>query len=174
MNTSTGLVGAMTVALLTFGCALREPAIELSAADSDLNPLVGKWRGEYLSQETGRTGDISFTLKSGESEASGAVVMSPRTDVTNTVSADRPMVLGVINGTPSRVLTIHFVRKEGREDIGVLDPYVSPDCACKVTTRFQGALVNWRTIEGIYVTSSSDIAYTPTHGSWKVTLLNGL
>ena len=39
---------------------------------------------------------------------------------------------------------------------------------------FQGAFVNWRTIEGTYNTLSSDLIYVPTHGTWKVTLLKRL
>jgi hypothetical protein len=161
----------MAIAALALGCALRQPAIQVSANDFDLNPLVGKWAGEYSSDETGRNGDISFTLNAGEREASGAVVMSPRANVANNVVApDRHMVVGVVAGAPSQVLTIHFVRKEGSAVIGLLDPYTDPDCACRVTTSFQGNFVNSRAIEGTYTTFGSELSHTPSRGAWKVTL----
>jgi hypothetical protein len=166
--------GLAAIGLLAMGCALREPTIELTASDFDLNPLVGKWSGEYSSQETGRSGDISFTLEAGQVSASGSILMTPRAPQAMVVSADRPMVRGVVAGTPKQLLTIHFVRKEGKAVVGVLDPYVDPDCMCKVMTTFQGTFVTWRTIEGTYNTVSSELTYVPTGGSWKVTLLKRL
>lgn len=174
MNHTRLIAGVATVAALGLGCSLREPTIELSASDFDLNPLVGKWSGEYISAETGRTGDISFTLKAGEAEASGAVVMAPRANTANVVSFDRPMVKGVITGESKQLLTIHFVRKEGKSVIGMLDPYVDPDCACRVTTTFKGDFVNWRTIEGTYSTISAELFHVPTQGKWKVSLVKPL
>ena len=170
----TKLISVTAVAVVTLGCALREPTIELTASDFDLNPLVGKWSGEYSSAETGRSGDISFTLKAGEAEASGAVVMSPRSSTANVVSYDRPMVKGVITSEPKQLLTIHFVRKEGRSVIGMLDPYVDPDCACRVTTTFKSDFVNGRTIEGTYSTLSRELFHVPTQGTWKVSLVKRL
>ena len=72
-------------------------------------------------------------------------------------------------GVPGRLLTIHFVRKEGNRVIGLLDPYTDPDCACRVTTTFEGAFIDGRTIEGTYSTSGSELAHIPTGGQWKVT-----
>jgi len=162
--------GCTAIAVLAFGCALREPAIQVSARDFDLNPLVGKWAGEYSSEQTGRNGEISFTLNAGEGEASGSVVMSQRANGTNLVAPDRQMVVGVAAAAPRQLLTIHFVRMEGSAVIGLLDPYVDPDCACRVTTSFQGNFVNSRTIEGTYNTFSSELSHTPSKGAWKATL----
>lgn len=162
------------LALMSFAaaaCALREPTIKLSADDSDLRPLVGKWTGGYSSSETGRSGDISFTLKDEHSEASGGIVMTVRAPVTNIVPPAQQMVQGVIEGADRQLLTIHFARKEGNAVLGLLDPYVDPACQCRVTTTFQGVFVDWRTIEGTYRTQSADLVYTPTRGIWKVTLL---
>jgi hypothetical protein len=166
--------GYAVIAALALGCAVRAPTIQVSASDFDLNPLVGKWAGEYSSEETGRNGEISFALNAGEGEASGEIVMSPRANVANVVAPDRPMIIGVVAGAPKQLLTIHFVRKEGNAVIGLLDPYVDPDCACRVTTSFQGNFVNWRTIEGTYTTFSSELSHTPSHGNWKVALLKRL
>ncbi len=174
MSHTTLITGVAAFAMLTFGCSLREPTIELTSSDFDLNPLVGKWSGEYSSAETGRNGDISFTLRAGEVEASGAVVMSPRANAANVVAPDRQMVKGAVVGDPKQLLTIHFVRKEGKSVIGMLDPYVDPDCACRVTTTFKGDFVNWRTIEGTYSTVSAELFHVPAQGKWKVSLVKRL
>ena len=169
MNGTRLITGLASAAFLALGCALREPTIELTASDFDLNPLVGKWSGQYSSEQTGRSGDISFTLKAGEADASGAVVMMPRPADVNVISPDRRMVRGFLAATPKQLLTIHFVRKEGSAVAGLLDPYTDPDCGCRVTTAFKGGFVNGRTIEGTYSTFSSDLSFIPTHGTWKVT-----
>jgi hypothetical protein len=85
------------------------------------------------------------------------------------VPADRPMVNGRLTVPARQVLTIHFVRKEGKSVIGMLDPYTDPECACRVTTTFQGVFLDSRTIEGTYNTLSSELAHHPSGGQWKVT-----
>jgi len=159
----------VAIAAAGLGCTLREPAIELRASDFDLNPLVGQWNGEYSSEETGRRGEISFTLQAGETEASGGVVMSARPGIENIVAPDRPVAMGVIAPPARQLLTIHFVRKEGSAVVGLLDPYVDPDCACRVSTSFEGNFVNSRTIEGSYTTMSSELSHSTSRGNWKVT-----
>lgn len=168
------MTGLTALAVILLGCTVREPTIELTASDFDLNPLVGKWHGEYSSDETGRSGDISFTLKAGEVAASGQVLMTPRPAPTAVVSSERPIVRGVAAQTPAQRLTIHFVRKEGTAVVGLLDPYIDPECRCRVTTTFQGSFVTWRTIEGTYSTVSSELTHRPTGGHWKATLLKRL
>lgn len=171
MKRVTPIPGYVAIAALALGCALRESTIKLSASDLDLNPLVGEWVGEYSSEETGRNGEISFTLNAGEVEASGSVLMSPRANVPNVVTPDRSMTIGIVTAAPKQLLTIHFVRKEGSAVNGLLDPYTDPDCACRVSTSFQGNFVNSRTIEGTYTTLGSELSHTPSHGKWKVALL---
>jgi hypothetical protein len=78
-------------------------------------------------------------------------------------------VNGRLSVPRKQLLTIHFVRKEGNRVVGLLDPYTDPACACRVTTTFQGAFLDGRTIEGTYNTISSELAHTPTRGQWKVT-----
>lgn len=45
------------------------------------------------------------------------------------ISANRPMVNGRQVVPARQLLTIHFVRKEGNAVVGLLDPYIDPDCA---------------------------------------------
>jgi hypothetical protein len=146
------------------GCASKPPAIELTSSDFDLNPLVGEWRGDYSNPEIGRDGTIAFTLRAGESAASGNVVMIPSSGDTFVphAAAARP------------VLTIHFVRKEGSKVAGTLDPYRDPTCDCQASTTFEGAFVDARTIEGTFTTVLSLAGRNTTHGKWKVTRVKRL
>jgi hypothetical protein len=154
------------------GCASRQPPeIELTSSDFDLNPLVGEWRGSYSSMETGRNGTIAFTLRAAESAASGNVVMLPRAD--SSFEANHAPVDPSMPNT-REVLTIHFVRKEGSNVVGTLDPYRDPECACQVVTTFQGAFRDRRTIEGIYTTVPGNSGGKTTSGKWKVTRVKKL
>jgi hypothetical protein len=169
MKRTTLIVTAVGATVLSLGCSLRAPKTEVTADDFDLAPLVGKWTGEYNSEVTGRTGDISFVLRAGEVAASGRIEMVAREPEHVVVPADRPMVNGRLAIPARQLLTIHFVRKEGKGVVGLLDPYTDPDCACRVTTSFQGVFTDSRTIEGTYNTIGADLAYIPTGGHWKVT-----
>ena len=154
------------------GCTpSRTPSTEVTASDFDVNPLVGEWRGEYNSAQTGRKGTIAFTLRAGESAASGNVVMIPRVDSTLT-PAERELVGST--GTRSSVLKIHFVRKEGGNLNGTLDPYRDPDCNCPATTTFQGSFRDARTIEGTFSTVPSQPGFRVSGGTWKVTRVKRL
>ena len=163
--TAAGLVAS------AIACASHPPSTEVTASDFDLNPLVGEWRGDYGSAETGRSGTIAFTLRAGESAASGNVVMIPRTEpsLATEAPADSP--------TTSRrreVLTIHFVRKEGSNVVGTLDPYLDPECACQVSTTFQGEFRGSGSIEGTYTTVPSRPGGGVSTGRWRVTRVKRL
>jgi hypothetical protein len=165
---------AASLAVCTIACVApaKAPEIGVTASDFDLNPLVGEWRGAYSSTETGRSGTIAFTLRAGESSASGNVVMIPRADSLLT-AAERELVTNV--STPGReVLKIHFIRKEGGNLSGTLDPYRDPECACPVTTTFQGSFSDARTIEGTFTTVPSVAGRSVTGGKWRVTRVRRL
>ncbi len=153
-------------------CASHPPSTEVTASDFDLNPLVGEWRGESSSAQTGRKGTIAFTLRAGEAAAYGNVVMIPRPDSSLT-EAEREMVTNV--GAPGKsVLKIQFVRKEGGNLSGTLDPYRDPDCNCPVITTFQGFFRDARTIEGTFSTVPTQPGGRVTGGIWRVTRVKRL
>src|SRR6267378_4811391 len=156
------VVAVAGVTLSIVACATRQPEIELTSSDFDLNPLVGEWRGIYSSTETGRNGTIAFTLRAAESAASGNVVMLPRAD--SSFAANHAPVDPSIPNV-REVLTIHFVRKEGSNVVGTLDPYLDPQCACQVITTFQGAFRDRSTIEGTYRTVPATSASKVTSGT---------
>ena len=160
------LILTLTVAgvAASLGCASKPPEIALTSSDFDLNPLVGEWRGDYSNPEIGRGGTIAFTLRAGESAASGNVVMIPSSGDTFVPHAD----------TPRPVLTIHFIRKEGSKVTGTLDPYQDPACDCQASTTFEGAFVDRSTIEGTFTTVTSLAGRPATHGKWKVTRVKKL
>ena len=158
------VIALAALAITTIGCARRTPSIELASSDFDLDPLVGQWRGTYSSIQTGRTGTIAFTLRAGESAASGNVVMLPKPDSLLTPE-EREMMANVPERT---VLKIHFVRKQGGSVSGGLDPYRDPECACTVTTTFQGSFTNAATIEGVYTTVPTQPGSNVTVGKWSV------
>jgi hypothetical protein len=152
------------VALSPLACASHPPETEMSSSDFDLNPLVGEWRGEYSNPEAGRSGTIGFTLRAGESSASGKVVMIPgKADTLATAAA---MARSVIN--------ISFMRKEGNKVTGTLDPFVDPSCACRVKTNFEGSFIDARTIEGTFTTVPLASGSNVTGGKWKVTRVRRL
>jgi hypothetical protein len=169
MKGTTQIITVVGATVFAIGCGLRAPRTEVTADDFDLAPLVGNWTGEYNSEETGRTGDVSFILRAGEVSADGRIELQAREPENVVVPADRPMVNGRFAAPSRQLLTIHFVRKEGNRVVGLLDPYTDPACACRVTTTFQGAFIDGRTIEGPYNTISSELARAPARGQWKVT-----
>jgi hypothetical protein len=153
------------VAASIAGCASKPPDIALTSSDFDLNPLVGEWRGNYTNPVAGRSGTIAFTLRAGESAASGNVVMIPN-------SADSS--LSSAAAVARSVLKVSFIRKEGKMVLGKLDPFRDPFCACQVTTTFDGAFTDAGTIEGTFVTVASEPGHPVTGGTWKVTRVKRL
>lgn len=163
---------AAAAAATLVSCASHPPQTEVSSSDFDLNPLVGQWRGTSRNPQTGRTGTIAFTLRAGESAASGNVVLIPRPDSLLT-PAEREMVENV--GASGRsVLKINFVRKEGGSLTGTLDPYRDPDCSCTVITTFQGSFKDASTIEGTFTTVPSQPGGNVSGGTWRMTRVKRL
>jgi hypothetical protein len=158
----------LTLAMLATAptaCARSTPGIQLRSSDFDLDPLVGQWRGNFISTQPGRTGTIAFTLRAGESAAAGNVVLFQKPD-----SLLTPEEREALANVPERtVLKITFLRKEGGDVNGALDPYHDPECDCTVTTTFQGKFTNSSTIEGGYTTVRAKPGSDIIRGNWKVT-----
>ena len=150
--------------LLSLGCA-SEPApspVAVLGSAPDVATLAGTWHGSYWSAVTGRSGAIRFELRANGQEASGAVWMTP---------APRSMSQGgsetASDGARgSRELQIRFVRVSAGEVKGTLEPYLDPDCGCRLSTSFAGKLDGDR-IEGAY-TTTGDVGHEVTDGKWEV------
>jgi hypothetical protein len=164
------LVAALAAA--SVACASKPVGVGVSSSDFDLAPLVGVWRGTYTNPQTGRTGTIAFTLRAGESFASGNVVMIPKPDSLLTPE-ERELLSDMPSGGRS-VLKFQFLRKEGTNLTGTLVPYRSPDCDCITNTTFLGVFKDERTIEGTFTNVPSKAGSTITSGTWKVTRVKKL
>ena len=163
-------VAAVGCALaMTISCALAAPEIRLEGRPFDLEFLVGKWAGEYVTDgRPARRGIISFTLKAGEDHAHGDVLMIAE-------GSDRPFEryqggapfgAGPMNLPRDRFLMIHFVGVAGGHVYGVLDTYWDPDRQCQVLTRFDGR-IKGRVIDGTFVSTYPSLD-AKTTGRWTV------
>jgi hypothetical protein len=145
-----------------FACALPRRPIKISADDFDVSPLVGQWSGEYANPETGRSGTVDFTLRRGESAAFGEVMMVPNASSSGTSAS------AAATAQARTPLRISFIRKESGGVVGTLDPYVDPECSCRVKTTFQGKFSDSGTIEGTFATEGVSGGRSPTSGNWRV------
>ena len=165
MRRITLLIATVLVGFTT-GCAGKQPGIGVSASDFDLKPLVGVWRGSYSNPQTGRNGTISFSLRAGESFASGSVVMIPKAD--SLLTPEERELLSDEAPSGRTVLSIKFIRKEGGSLAGTLNPYRSPDCDCTVNTTFEGTFKDAGTLAGTFATVPSKAGAAVTGGTWQV------
>jgi hypothetical protein len=151
------------ICVLASGCASTPAAVPVAGAPADLSALAGDWEGEYASQATGRLGSIVFKLVTGEDHAHGDVLMIPR----GSSDPYRPRSggEGPAPAGASQLLTIRFVKAEGGNVTGTLDPYWDPDCDCEVTTTFVGQRKG-NTIEGTF---ASERNAGRVFGTWKAT-----
>lgn len=162
----TRAAGATAVAALVTlaGCSMSPTPVPVRGAPADIGRLVGDWAGHYDSDQTGRSGTISFSLQTDRDTATGSVVMLPARG--DAAGEDESFAMGT--GVPPRgeLLTIHFVMTRGRTVTGELDPYTDPRCGCRLDTRFIGTLVA-DTIEGTFASRHVDTG-TLVRGRWRV------
>ena len=159
-------IAAILGTSLVVACGGSQSPVPVRASPADLIALTGRWEGEYHSAETRRSGSIIFTLDAGRDSASGDVLMTP----TGSDQAFRPapprgetIAPGM---QPPQVLTIRFVRVMDGTIRGRLDPYIAPDCNCRVTTTFTGTIQGDR-ISGTYSTRGEG-RDLPVTGQWEV------
>ena len=127
-------------------CVYQPAAVRLQGAHSDLAALGGRWIGEYNSEESGRNGTILFRLIAARDSAYGDVLMISGTMPQGATRPDSVMARGT-----SQLLRIAFVRVDGRQVSGAMEPYMDPSCECTVRPTFIGALRGDR-IHGTYIT----------------------
>jgi len=164
----------IAVAAVATACATRPTPVPVIGPTSQVTALVGDWSGDYSSNETGRSGSITFSLRSGNDTAIGNVVMVPKpaNDAVPFSSAtDRPIIRTNAAQGQGELLTIRFVGVEGNRVVGTLDTYRDPEDGCKISTTFKGEFKNADTIEGTFASVGSEIGHLPSSGKWKVTRL---
>jgi hypothetical protein len=153
------------VALLGVGAACRyQPSpVTLRGSPPEIAALAGEWGGEYSGAQSGRSGSISLRIAAGGDTAYGDVVM-----VSNT--GQRPVAAHgerehLAHARSADVLRISFVRVAQGRVTGVLEPYVAPDCQCRVTTSFSGT-IQGDVVEGTFTTRGS--GGLEQSGRWRV------
>jgi len=163
----TIIVGTVA-ALLTACQSTPAPPIRLQGEPSAIARLAGGWTGQYWGGSGGRGGSLEFALRSGSDSLYGDVVMlDPRGQQ---LKAADPMEAHVQHvQTPSH-LRIDYVLAKGDSLRGVLEPYVSPDCECTVTTTFFGQ-VRGDKMSGLFETRSG--ARLRAQGSWELARKSG-
>lgn len=155
----------LTSAFLLAGCAYRPDPVPIAGSPAAIGSLAGTWLGEYHGTESGRSGSITFIISARGDSAFGDVLM---------VSATNPGALLPVHSAEehlahvrsSQALRIDFVAVSAGELSGHLEPYIAPDCNCRVSTTFTGRR-NGNAIEGTFVTRGP--SNFEQHGSWRVT-----
>ena len=145
-------VPAVLLSLVLAACGASRSHVPVVGSTNDLSTLAGDWAGDYSSAESGRSGSISFTLRTATDSAFGDVTMIP-------AGLGRPLqpwrggenVTGAGQVAPSTTLTIRFVRVEAGHVSGTLDPYADPQTGARLLTTFTGQLKG-DTITGGYTT----------------------
>ena len=158
-------IPATLLVLALSACGASRAPVPLVGASSDVGALTGEWAGDYSSAQSGRSGSISFTLRSAGDSALGDVVMIPTAWGRPLAPWREQNAAGGNQAPASTVLSIRFVRVEHGHVSGTLDPYADPQTGARLLTTFTGEL-NGKTIAGSYTTRlpSGD---TQT-GQWSV------
>lgn len=134
---------------LLAGCHSAMPTVTVQGDPESIATLAGRWEGTYESEKTGREGTLQFELTRAGDSARGEILMMP-------AWTDEPYQ-GSQRGEPRErrpvrtptLIPITFVKIEDGQVLGQLDPYIDPDCDCRVTTSFIGS-VDGDQVRGIF------------------------
>jgi hypothetical protein len=157
------LIGGLGM-LLALACSSQLSSVRLQGDPRSIASLAGRWGGEYWGASGGRRGSLSFELRPGTDTLYGDVSMMDLFG--NTVRPADPADVHRLHGGAPLLLRIEFVMASQDSLRGVLEPYVSPDCDCTVTTSFAGALAEDK-INGTFETRSASIGVL-AHGFWRM------
>ena len=98
--------------------------------------------------------------------------MIPKAD--SLLTPEERELVSDVASTSRSVIPIHFIRKQGGNLSGTLDPYRAPDCDCMVNTTFQGSFVDASIIQGTFTTVPSRAGSSITSGTWRVSRVKKL
>jgi hypothetical protein len=150
-------------ALLLVGCHYQPVPVPVQAAPGALASLAGAWEGTYVGEQSGREGSITFRVTEHGDSAFGDVLMVPAQG-----GQPRPVdapAEHLRHAASPQLLSIAFVALAGQRLRGTLEPYVAPDCECRVLTTFTGTIAG-DVVSGTFVTRTSDgVEQT---GRWRV------
>jgi hypothetical protein len=157
-------ISAICCVAVAAACHYRPDPVPIAGDRATLARLEGTWVGEYSGHETGRSGSISFIIRAAGDSAYGDVLMFP----THGGASPRPLDPLDAHGAHVRSpkgLRIDFVVASAGEVSGTIEPYLAPDCECRVTTTFTGRIAG-DVIDGTFVTRGSGIA--DQRGRWRL------
>jgi hypothetical protein len=157
------IVSAGVVALL-LGCHYRPEPVPISGNRAAISSLAGTWLGDYSGSESGRSGSITFIIRASGDSAFGDVLMvaAGNAGVVRPVDLQREHLAHVQS---AQALRIDFVTVADGEVTGTLEPYIAPDCDCRVTTTFSGRHRD-NAIDGTFVTRGPGTFLQ--RGTWRV------
>ncbi len=152
-------------ALLGTGTACRyQPSpVTLRGRPPEIAALAGEWGGEYSGSQSGRSGSISLRITAGGDTAYGDVVMV--SNIGQRLVAAHGEREHLAHARSADVLRIAFVRVAEGRVTGMLEPYVAPDCECRVTTSFSGT-IQGDVVEGTFTTRGA--GGLEQSGRWRV------
>ena len=153
-----------TLVLLLAGCrATPAVPVQLQGEPSAIARLAGTWVGEYRNGAGARAGWLDFSLRTGSDSLYGDVTMvDPRGQQ---LRAADPMETHRMHVQSPTRLRIDLVIVQGDSVGGVLEPYISPDCDCAVSTTFFGR-VSGNRIEGRFETRNA--GRLRAEGKWEL------
>jgi hypothetical protein len=157
------------LAALAAACRTAPPTpIQLQGEPSSIARLAGRWTGEYWNGAGGRGGSLGFSLRSGSDSLYGDVTMlDPRGQQ---LRAADPMDAHRLHVQSATQLRIDLVIAQGDSVRGVLEPYISPDCECAVSTTFFGQ-VRGNRIDGRFETRNG--GRLRAEGKWELERVGG-
>lgn len=150
-------------ATLMAACHYQPVPVPVQAEPGALAALAGNWSGSYTGEQTGRSGSITFRITEKGDSAFGDVVMVPQNGVLPH-PVDSP-AQHLRHASGPQMLSIAFVALADDRVRGTLEPYVAPDCQCRVTTSFTGT-VSGDEIGGTFTTRTADGVEQTGH--WRV------
>jgi hypothetical protein len=144
------LLGLLAVVSLT-ACSSRSMPVLLQGEPAAAASLSGDWTGSYWNGGSAKRGTLKFFIGVGEEDATfGDVTMlSPLGE------RMQPADQGPAHRAHTRLaqaLRVDFARAASGEVTGTLEPYIAPDCLCKVSTTFTGSFVG-DTLRGTFVST---------------------
>ncbi|HEY7370411.1 MAG TPA: hypothetical protein VIA29_11020 [Thermoanaerobaculia bacterium] len=135
------------------------PGFPLEADEASLKMLDGRWEGEYYNVTQKRGGTIVFEFSGARATGNGDVMLIPK-GMSEAVKPSRPPTEAETLAQMPRITSIQFVKAEGGNLSGKMDPFIDPECNCEVMATFYGK-VTGDLIEGNFRTSA------PGEGTWK-------
>jgi hypothetical protein len=156
------LSGMLALIGLT-ACSSRPMPVLLQGEPTPIASLSGDWTGSYWNGTSARRGTLKFYIGAGEDDTFGDVTMFSPLGERIQPADDGPRHR--LHTRLAQTLRVDFEHDLAGQVVGTLEPYIAPDCLCKVSTTFTGRFVG-DTIRGTFVTRGETIENRA--GNWQL------